>query len=212
MIPIRQHSKPTEERESLNFEKLVRGLDVIKDAVLEVNKFKRVRMQKYVNKSEIISAIETEDVKFLRGLSNYYFSTSGIYARFVKYLAGLPTYDWYAYPYMFERGGSKEKVQKDLGEVIRYLDNMLIPTTFYDITTKVILNGCFYGYLVNNSAKTLGTILELPVDYCRSRYRYNGMDAVEFNVKYFDEQIGSAENRKIVLESFPDEFLKNYLD
>jgi hypothetical protein len=103
-----------------------------------------------------------------------------------------------------------KKVKKDLSAAIEYVDNILVKSTFYEISLKVIIDGAFYGYMINNEPKTRGTILELPVDYCRSRYKYNGTRAVEFNVKYFDEQIKDAAQREIILSNFPKEFNKNY--
>ena len=53
---------------------------------------------------------------------------------------------------------------------------------------------------------------ELPVDYCRSRYVQNGMTAVEFNVKYFDENFNDADYRMRVIKMFPKEIRKAYSD
>jgi len=210
VIPIRQHETNTK-TETVNFAKMTRGMDVIDDAVIELEKFRKSKYRtSFADKDAIINALETNNTKFLREMSNYYVSISGIYSRFVKYLAGILTYSWYAYPYMPQENYNEKKVERELNGVIQYLDNLGIPITFYDISTKVIIDGAFYGYMINNPSKTLGTILELPVDYCRSRYKYNGMDAVEFNVKYFTEQIIDPEQRAIVLKNFPPEFNKNY--
>lgn len=210
MIPIRQHEM-NQKNEAINFSKLVRGMDVIDDAVIELDKFKKSKYRTtYADKDAIVDALETQNVKFLREMSNYYATVSGIYGRFTKYLAGILTYSWYAYPYMLKDSYNVKTVKKDLNGVLRYLDNLNIPSTFYDISLKVILDGAYYGYMINNAASTLGTILELPVNYCRSRYKYNGMDAVEFNVKYFDEQIADPQQKIIILKNFPSEFNKNY--
>lgn len=214
MIPIRQHyiGPSQQERVSLNFAKWIRGMEVAQDAVLELDKFKKSKYRNsYINEERITRALEEQDRDFLRELSNYFYGISGIYARFVKYLAGILTYDWYAYPYMLKDGYSVKNVRKDINIVLNYLDNVNIKTTFYDVSLGVILNGAFYGYMINNTAKTVGTILELPVKYCRSRYKYNGLPAVEFNVKYFDEQFANPEEKMIVLNSFPKEFMKNYI-
>ena len=92
-------------------------------------------------------------------MSNYFYGISGIYARFVKYLAGILTYDWYAYPYMLKDGYSVKNVKKDMNIILNYLDNVNIKTTFYDVSLGVILNGAFYGYMINNASNTIGTIL-----------------------------------------------------
>jgi hypothetical protein len=111
---------------------------------------------------------------------------------------------------MLKDGYNLKNVKKDMSNVLTYLDNLNIKTSFYEVSLSVILNGAFYGYMINNQTNTIGTILELPVDYCRSRYKYNGLDAVEFNVKYFDEQFTDPIQREIVLKSFPKEFKTNY--
>ena len=56
---------------------------------------------------------------------------------------------------------------------------------FGEIALKVVKNGCYYGYKVEQ--KEAAYLQELPVDYCRSRYKMNGKYIVEFNIKYFDD-------------------------
>jgi hypothetical protein len=51
----------------------------------------------------------------------------------------------------------------------------------------------------------------LPIDYCRSRYKWNGRPAIEFNVKYFDDAFSDNEYRIKVLKMFPKEFQKAYV-
>ena len=100
MIPIRQHDE-IEKREPINFSKMVRGIDVIDDAVIELDKFKKSKYRTtFADKDVIVTALENQNAKFLREMSNYYNGVSGIYARFTKYLAGILTYSWYSYPYM----------------------------------------------------------------------------------------------------------------
>lgn len=212
MVPIRQRNRQfSPMSEKANFAKWIRGMDVVQDAVLELDKFKKSKYKgTYIDSENITRALEDQDVKFLRDLSNYFYGISGIYSRFVKYLSGILTYDWYAFPYMLKDNYNIKSVKKDTDIVLRYLDNLNIKTAFTEISLNVILDGAFYGYMINSPDKSLGTILELPIDYCRSRYKFNGMDAVEFNVKYFDEQFSDENQRIIVLSTFPKEFLKNY--
>lgn len=142
MIPIRQHyiGPSQQERVSLNFAKWIRGMEVAQDAVLELDKFKKSKYRNsYINEERITRALEEQDRDFLRELSNYFYGISGIYARFVKYLAGILTYDWYAYPYMLKDGYSVKNVRKDINIVLNYLDNVNIKTTFYDASLGVIL-------------------------------------------------------------------------
>lgn len=75
---------------------------------------------------------------------------------------------------------------------------------------KVIRNGCYYGYKVEQ--KSSSYLQELPVDYCRSRYSVNGKSAVEFNIKFFNDYFADVDYRIRVLKMFPKEFQKAYLD
>lgn len=113
MIPIRQRINLDIPNEKLNFAKWTRGMDVVSDAVLELDKFKKSKYKGvYIDEDRITRALEEQDVKFLRGLSNYFYGISGIYARFCKYLAGLLTYDWYAFPYMLKEGYNLKMLRK----------------------------------------------------------------------------------------------------
>ena len=74
------------ESQSFNFEKWVRGLDVVKDAVLSLDKFKKSNYgDSFGDKTKIFNALENQDKEFLRSLSLYYYGISGIYAGFIEY-------------------------------------------------------------------------------------------------------------------------------
>ena len=51
----------------------------------------------------------------------------------------------------------------------------------------------------------------MPVKYCRSRYKVNGVPAVEFDMKFFDLEFKDPQYRLQVLDLFPKEFKKGYL-
>ena len=50
-----------------------------------------------------------------------------------------------------------------------------------------------------------------PPDYCRSRFFSNGVPAVEFNMKFFDDVFKDNAQRAKVLNTFPSEFEKGYM-
>ena len=52
---------------------------------------------------------------------------------------------------------------------------------------------------------------ELHPDYCRSRYVIDGMPAIEFNVKFFDDFFTDNVYKLRVLKVFPREFQKAYI-
>lgn len=213
MIKIREHLNRSTDRTRVDFNKIITGVNVSNEAVLELDRFKKSSYKStFVDEETITKALEEQNVKFLRGLSEYYDGISGMYSRICKYLSGVPGYDWYAFPYLLNDNYNKKSIGKEINKVITYLDNLNIKYSFYDISLKVIVSGVYYGYLINAKDGSYGTILELPIDYCRSRYKFKGSDTVEFNVKYFDEQFRDQIQREIVLKSFPKEFLKAYND
>ena len=158
----------------------------------------------------------------MRNISDFFYKTSGIYARLCRYLAYLFRYDWYIVPYIY--GGdtypADNEDKTDLGaknvnkildrffKALRYLDNFKAKLVFGDMALKIIKNGCYYGYIIHSA--TAPSIQELPPEYCRSRYRKDGEPVVEFNMKYFDTYYPDEEYRKRVLKLFPEEFLKGY--
>lgn len=159
-----------------------------------------------------------DDVRALRALSRVWFNTSGIYNRLVRYMAALYRYDWTVIPEMYDQNLVKEgatqtpaqkKVVSAWYDVSRYLERSNLKRTFHDIALKVVRDGCFYGYRVENSSAAY--LQELPIEYCRSRYELNGQPAVEFNVRFFDEKFPDVEYRARVLRMFPDEVRQAYV-
>lgn len=209
MTKIRDHRTHTRKVEPINFTN--KGWQTIGDAVLELDKFKRSQFKgSFGNKDQIFRALETKDTVFLRDLSLYYIGVSGIYQRIVEYLSTILTYDWFAYPYMMSSKTKKTDVENGMKSVLTFLDNSLLKTSLADISKTIVAEGCYYGYMIVNPQKSSSAILELPVDYCRSRFKFNGMPAVEFNLKYFDNEFRDDDLRMSVLKSFPEEFTKNY--
>ena len=76
------------------------------------------------------------------------------------------------------------------------------------IIIAIITYGAYYGYIFPNKDGLV--IQELPINYCRSRYKVNEKPAIEFNMKFFDDQFRTLELRLKVLKLFPKEFRKGY--
>ena len=113
-----------------------------------------------------------------------YYKTSGIYQRSVKYLSTLYRYDWLLIPYI-DDGANVNKALTDFAKASKYYDNSYIPKICGEIALKTIINGIYYGYVLDNGEGL--AIQELPIEYCRSRFSVNGNPIVEFNMKYFDD-------------------------
>lgn len=200
-----------EQRERIKFDKGGRDWQSVAEFVLELDKFKKSNYKNtFADKGQILSALENQDATFLRNLSLYFMGISGIYQRIVRYMSSLLTYDWFAYPYLPDPKAKPKEIEEEMRKVLAFLDGSILKSALSHITETVVAEGAFYGYMVVNSRKDASAILELPIDYCKSRFKVNGMPAVEFNVKYFDDEFSDEELRKAVLNSFPEEFLKSY--
>lgn len=181
--------------------------DVFADIVAMARK--SLGRRKY-GRCDVERAIEDNDVRLLREISNMYFDRSGIYSRLCRYMAFLFRYDWYLTPIAQKATqSSSQKIVNDWYAASRLLENSRLKQAFGEIALKVIRNGCYYGYMVEQDSACF--LQELPVNYCRARYEYNGKPAVEFNIKYFDENFADAGYRLKVLKLFPKEFQRAYV-
>ena len=156
----------------------------------------------------IYQALASNDLVELRRISNLFYRVSGMYQRVCDYFAYLYRYDWYVVPEVYSDNVSEEKVLTDFSKILNYLDSSYLKKLFGEIALEIIKNGCYYGYLVENSSSLV--IQPLPVDFCRSRYFVGSNPAVEFNMRFFDT-IPNIQYRMKVLKLFPEEFSKGYM-
>lgn len=196
-------------RPSLDFNKMTIDGKIYRDDVtINTSSFDR-RNRRRIRREDIENAIERQDLKELRAISNYYFIKSGIYSRLCRYMAYLYRYDWMLTPIRYDDKIKDEKVIEGWLKAVTFLDNCKLKKEFGEIALKVIRNGCFYGYKIKQ--KDACFIQELPIDYCRSRFKLNGSPIVEFNVKFFDDKFADSEYRIKVLKLFPKEFQQAYI-
>ena len=204
----------------IDYSKIKVGIRTLEDAIVPVSPLKKVN-PRFTDKEYVLRVIDQGDVLGLKNISEFYYKTSGIYARLCRYLAYLYRYDWYVIPFI--EGGDTYPVDGDKGDipsknvtkvldnffnVLNYLDEFKAKLYFGDVALKVIVNGCYYGYIVHTPKGP--TIQELPVSYCRTRYRKNNRPVIEFNMRYFDDTYPDEEYRKKVLKLFPEEFQHGY--
>ena len=142
-------------------------------------------------------------------MSNYFFEMSGIYERVCRYYAFLYRYDWFCTPYVNDEKVNNEKIISQFSKVLTYLDQSSIKQICGDIALRVIIDGCYYGYLLDMG--DYFAFQQLPIAYCRSRFKVGNIPAVEFNMAFFDEKFSNIEYRLKILDMFPDEFKKAYI-
>ena len=193
-----------------DYKKIKVGMKNLEDAVLQLGSIKKTMpMLPFHDKHALMRAIIQNDYKKLREFSRFFYKTNGIYAKLCQYVSFMYRYDWYIVPEVFDDTVEEEKILKDFSKILNFLDNTYIKKLCGEIALKVLIDGCYFGYMVPSKDSIL--VQELPIDYCRTRYSIKGMPAIEFNMAYFDENFSDINYRMRVLNLFPDEFKKGYL-
>lgn len=189
----------------------VDGRKIQNDVFADVSRIVDQRFnEKPVKRRDVQRAIQRNDVVELRRISDFFFRSNGIYSRLCRYMAYLYRYDWFVTPVRRDEKVTNEKVVEGWYKSLLFLDACRLKQVLGDVALKVVKNGCYYGYIVRQNDAAF--LQELPVSYCRCRYNLNGMPAVEFNVRYFDERIADANYRMRVLKVFPKDVQKAYVD
>ena len=207
---IVQGSVETSYKEAIpntEFSKIKIGAKYLDDAILELGDLKRANPQ-LADKANVLRAINNYDLKAMREISDFFYRTSGIYNRIVRYMAFMYRYDWYVTPYKNDEKAKDSKLLEDFYKCLQHLDNFKVKRNLGEIALKVLKHGCYYGYKVQQGNTIV--LQELPADYCRSRFNYGNKPAVEFNMKYFDDYFRDINQRLRILKMFPPEFSKGY--
>lgn len=193
---------------SIDFNKIRVGAKVLEDAVLDLGNLKKINPE-LADKDNVLRAINNYDLKLMREISLYFYRTSGIYSRLIRYMAFMYRYDSFLTPYVNGDNIKTEKVLDGFYKGLNILDNFKVKKTLGEIALQVVKQGCYYGYKVSTAT---GVVLqELPADYCRVRFKRGNKPVVEFNMKFFDENFRDMEQRAKILKMFPKEFSKGYV-
>lgn len=192
----------------VDFSKIKVGLKTLQDAVVNVGDYKRINPN-LGDKDEVLRAINNYDLVKMRQISNFFYRTSGIYSRLCKYMAYLYRYDWMVTPYINSSKIRNEKILSDFHKVLTFLDGFEVKKFLGEAALKVIKNGCYYGYKIDNGESM--AIQELPPKYCRTRFSVQNKPAIEFNMKFFDDEFKDTEQKMKILNLFPKEFKQGYI-
>lgn len=175
------------------------------------SKFVRDFRSKY-EKEEIVRIVEEGNPIERAALSEFFFTTNGLYKRIILHYATFLTYSWILVPYAKDKTGKGDISEKKTA--ISYFNAADFCTTF-QIDRKcavfakdILVKGAYYG-LIHDEADTV-VIQDLPFDYCRSRFKNaHDVDIVEINMQYFDS-LRDEELRKEALKTYPKIIQKAY--
>ena len=191
----------------IDYSKMRIGVKSIDDAVMTLGVIKKVNPQ-YGDKHFVLKSIHDYDLKTMRDISDFYFRASGIYSRIIRYMAFMYRYDWFLTPLVNDKSIKKEKLLKGYTDSLKTLDDFGVKKVLGEMAQNIMLFGAYYGYKVESKDGVV--IQELPVNYCRSRFKQGKKAAVEFNMKYFDDNFRDATQKARVIKMFPPEFAKGY--
>ena len=194
---------------STEFEKIKVGAKILDDATFNLGDLKAAN-PRLANKKTVLEAINNYDLESMREISDFFYKTSGIYSRLVRYMAFMYRYDWILTPnaYANKEVLKKDKATGEFYNCLKMLDDFNVKKTLGDIALKVLRHGCYYGYVIKQGQHIV--LQELDSNYCRSRFNYGDKPAVEFNMKFFDDYFIDTAQRMRMLKLFPDEFAKGY--
>lgn len=204
-----------EQRKNISF-KIDEGKKFPKKAILSSEELNK-KINDYYNrrigytKEEILDAIEQKNLDILRAASSRASSlTSGVYSRLLWYMSLLPTYDCVINPFMKNDKKMSEfqnEIKQLMNKALIFVERLKIKNTASYIAYEVLNNGISYKLKRNTDDSII--LQDLPVKYCRTRYKINNKDIIEFNARFFD-QIYDSKERELILHSLPSIFKKEY--
>ena len=210
-----------------DFSKIKIGLKTLEDAIVSYGDYKKTN-PRLGSKSNVLKAINDGDISQLRQISNFFYKTSGIYARLCRYMAYLYKYDWFITPYIEQCQGlldttaglydstqneqvsekQRKKQFSNFFKILKFFDEFQVKRFCGKIALKVIRYGCYYGYLIPQGNKIV--VQQLLPNYCRSRFEVNNRPAVQFDMRLFDVYYKDTQQRNQILNLYPKEFKKGY--
>lgn len=169
----------------------------------------RAAQVSYYTKEEAKRIIENGDSADLRDLSISFFYRSGFYRMMILYYATILTYSTIIIPKIKDNKKPSQTTINLYDKAVDYSDNLNIEELFTYFAVKVLVEGAYYGLICRNK-QGKENIVDLPFEYCRSRFKnYEGIDIIELNLAYFDK-IYDQKKRIAVLKSYPDTIRKAY--
>ena len=189
--------------------KLKLGSRKFDDTTLDLKQTKKYDIQGHLTKDFVLKALVQNDTYALREISKRFYRMNGIYQKVINYYAYLYRYDWYMVPEIFSDSVNDDKVIKDFTKALHYLDATNIKKLCGEFALAVLRDGVYYGYAYEGKNGII--VQDLPWKWCRSRFKINGIPAIEFDMHFFDTTFPDINYRLRILDLFPDDFKKGYI-
>ena len=175
--------------------------------------------QKYGYRTETARQYTEERIEWIlqygdpiskRNLSQHYFYTNGIYQQIILYYQTLLRYSWMLLPKVAQsKSMTNGTLQKKYFDALEFVEKINIPRLCLQFSLDILRDGGYYGLIIAEDKTTL-TILDLPFNYCRTRYKdFAGNDIIEFNLFYF-HSIYDEKERETTLAIYPQYIQEQY--
>lgn len=148
-------------------------------------------------------------------LSEYFFEQEDLYKQAVLHYATLLQYVGILIPLVTKGQKLSDKnISKKYDQALGLVDKMNLASFLTECATAVFVRGTYYGVIANVDKNNF-SVIDLPFEYCRSRYKdMAGNNIVEFNVKYFNtlsnSTIDGDNERESALSAYPDFIVQAY--
>lgn len=152
---------------------------------------------------EIERIIQSGSLVEQQKLSRNYFYKDGYYKQILIHYATLLKYAGLLIPNPgFGKSLSTSHIAKKYYGAMDFVEKMSLPVMLTNCAIKALVDGCYYGVIVALD-KNHCSILDLPAQYCTSRFKdAAGNDLIEFDVSYFNT-IMKEDDRKAALNTYP---------
>lgn len=170
--------------------------------------YRQYQRLKQYKREEIDTIINSGDINQQRKLSRNFFAKDGAYRGYILYYATLLKYSGILIPNPgIGQSLSNSACKKKYIQAMDFIDRIPIKVFCENCAQKALTDGSYYG-LIQKMDKQNFSYLDLPSEYCRSRFKdISGNDLIEFDLAYFNS-IGDKNLRQIALDTYP-EFVSN---
>ena len=192
-----------------NFQKSSKQMIAINDRAYDWRDYYSRREVRNYTIDEIERIIKNGSIDEKRKLSQSFYITSGHYKQIIVHYASLLKYVGMLNLNLNSGSYADKNVKKRYNEALDFVELMNLPVFLTKCAEKALLNGAYYGIILNANRKNFQAI-DLPTGFCRSRLEdADGNCLIEFDVSYFNT-ILDAEDRKNVLKTYPSYVSKYY--
>ena len=187
------------------FKKSSESMIATNDSAYDQSHFKwdRVRPVRDYSDEEIHSILTSGNAESQRQLSINYVAANGFYKEIIMHYATLLKYCGILIPNPALGKSLQDKsIAKRYHTAMNFIDKASLESVGPYIAYRVLRDGTYYG-AIQTLTKDAFALLDLPFEYCRTRFKNeHGDNIVEFNVSYFDK-ITLEADRNAALNTYP---------